>query len=247
MYEKLELSDRGRASFDLGFMFGLNSNAIPATGWTLLHLLQPSNADLLQHVRREVDRARQPDGTIDISTLMGSMYLNSCFHETMRCYVDVLVTRTLTEDLILEQYHMRKGDIIIAPSYIGHHDAYWNESGVPLEDVWYGERFLKQDEKTGEVSFSTAGTNGKFFPFGGGTYVCPGRTFAKQEVFGGVAAFLAAYDVTFDQYAAVGKAGDIVKKGRDSSLFPTVKEQFSGAGVVIPEGDLVVRLKRRST
>ena len=243
MYENLDLSIRGRAAFDLAFMFGLNSNAIPAAGWTLCHLLQPSNADLLKHVQQEVNKARQSDGTINVSVLMGSTYLNSCFHETMRCYVDVLVTRTLTEDLILDEYLMRKGDIIIAPSYIGHHDSFWNKGDV-LEDQWFGERFLNHNEKTGEVTFSTAGTNGRFFPFGGGTYVCPGRVFAKQEVFGAVAAFLAAYDVKFEQYVGVGKAGEVTKKGTDPKLFPPVKQQYSGAGVVIPEGDILVKLAR---
>lgn len=107
------------------------------------------------------------------------------------------------------------------------------------------ERFLKHDEKTGEITFSTVGTNGRFFPFGGGTYVCPGRVFAKQEVFGAVAAFLATYDVQFKEYVEFDRAGHIIAKGTDSKLFPPVKQQYSGAGVVIPGGDVLVKLKRR--
>ncbi|RMZ90601.1 hypothetical protein DV736_g2165, partial [Chaetothyriales sp. CBS 134916] len=268
MYQKLGLSERGCASFDLGFMFGLNSNAIPATGWTLCHLLQPRNAELLAHVRSEVERARNPtDGSINMASLMGDCtYLNSCLHETMRCYVDVLITRTLTEDFTLGQYLMRKEDIIIAPSYVSHHDpVFWSQAPVCSssssrpENVWYGERFLKHDAATGKVSFSTAGTAGRFFPFGGGTYLCPGRMFAKQEVFGAIASFLSLFDVEFVEYASAsasastGKAGDandnmvatMRRKGTDERMFPTVKQQFTGAGTVCPDGDVLVRIRRR--
>ena len=244
MYGFLELSDRARASFDLGFMFGLNSNAIPASGWMLLHLLHPSNSELLKIVQKEVDRARRSDGTIDVPTLMSSTYMNSCFHETLRVYVDVLVTRTLTEDLVLDQYRMRKGDLIIAPSYVGGHDRWWSQGNVPPEDVWFGERFLKHDEKTGEVTFSTNGINGHYFPFGGGTYICPGRVFAKQEVFGAVATFLSVYEAQAGECVGVTRRGKITKN-KTNSDFPGVQEGFSGAGVVVPGGDIMVKLKKR--
>ena len=161
-------------------------------------------------------------------------------------YTDVLVTRTLDEDLRLNQFHMRKGGIIVAPSYLGHHDAAtWTHNGLPSEQLWYGERFLREDEKTGKVTFSTAGTNGRFFPFGGGAYVCPGRVFAKQEVFGAIAAFLLAYEVKFLEYLRFDKAGKPIHKGVKPDGFPVVKKQFSGSGVVISEGDMLVRLRRR--
>jgi cytochrome P450 len=224
----------------------LSSNAIPATGWMLSHLLTPSNSELLVAVRREIEDTRQADGSVDISGLIGLPYLNSVFNETLRLYVDVLVTRTLDEDLILDQYRMSKGDIVIAPSYLGHRDAQtWNEDGAPPEDVWYGERFLKHDEKTEKAVFTTAGTNGKFFPFGGGTNICPGRVFAKQEVFGAVAAFLLAFDIQFVEYLGFDKGRKVIRRGTDPDGFPVVKKQFAGSGVVVSEGDLLVRLKRR--
>ena len=224
----------------------LNSNAIPATGWTLSHLLSPSNSTLLVEIQREVESARRPDGTIDISTLIGLPYLNSAFNETLRMYTDVLVTRTLDEDLTLNQYHMKKGGIIIAPSFLGHHDTeMWAQGNMPPDHIWFGERFIKQDEKTGKAVFSTARTNGKFFPFGGGPYVCPGRVFAKQEVFGAIAAFLLEYEVQFVEYLRLGKHGNRISKGVHPNGFPVVKKQFCGSGIVISEGDMLVKLKRR--
>ncbi len=225
----------------------LNSNAIPTVGWTLSHLISPSNAHLLAEVQREVESARDADGNVDINTLIGMPYLNSTFNETLRMYVDVLVTRILEEDLTLNQYHMKEGGIIIAPSYLGHHDIdAWTQDNMPSERVWYGERFLREDEKSGKVTFTTAGTNGRFFPFGGGSYVCPGRVFAKQEIFGAIAAFLLAYEVHFVEYLRHDNAGKLIRKGRHPGGFPVLKKQFCGSGVVISEGDMLVKLRRRN-
>ena len=161
-------------------------------------------------------------------------------------YVDVLVTRTLDEDVTMDQYHMKKGGVIVAPSFLGHHNTNtWVQDNMPPEQTWYGERFLKQDEKTGKTVFSTAGTNGRFFPWGGGQYICPGRVFAKQEVFGAVAAFLLAYEVHFIEYLRFDKSGHAIRKGTHADGFPVVKKQFCGSGVVVSEGDMLIKLKRR--
>ena len=42
--------------------------------------------------------------------------------------------------------------------------------------------------------FSTKGFSGIFIPYGGGSRLCPGRHFAKQEILLGLAYFLTAYD-----------------------------------------------------
>ena len=197
-------------------------------------------------VQREVESARRPDGTIDINTLVGLPFLNSVFHETLRMYVDTLVTRTLTADLTLNQYHMSKGDIIIAPSWLGHHHKEaWTDENMPPESVWYGERFLRSGEKTGERVFTTAGLTGRFFPFGGGPWVCPGRVFAKQEILGAVAAFLLTFEVEFVEYVRFNRAGPPVRKGTQPAAFPGIQKQFSGNTAMIAEGDMMVKLKRR--
>lgn len=225
----------------------LNSNAIPATGWTLAHLMKPSNKELTRHIRKEVDSAKKADGSIDVNALVGMPYLNSAFHETLRMYVDVLVTRTLDEDFTLDDYHMKKGGIIIAPSYLAHHDVgpAWEQNNMPSETKWFGERFLVQDEKTGKVTFTTTGTNGRFFPFGGGAYICPGRVFAKQEVFGALAAFLLAFDTEFIEYLKPGP-DRLIPQGKHEDGFPVVMKQFCGAGVVVQAGDTLLRLRRRN-
>jgi cytochrome P450 len=221
----------------------LNSNANPATSWTLAELLKPSNSDLMKRVRAEIDSAKRRDGTIDINALLVLPTLNSAYHETLRLYSDTLVTRTLDENLTLDQYHMEKGSMIISSTWLAHLEASSWENQPPAT-TWYGERFLTFDEKTGKPTFSTTGLNGKFFPFGGGFYICPGRVFARQEILGAIATFLLTFETDFVEYLKPGDDG-LVSAGRDEGGFPKVGKQYPGAGVVVQEGDTLVRLRRR--
>src|SRR5579871_4557820 len=92
---------------------------------------------------------------------------------------DQLVTRDINSDLALpidegkRQVQFRKGDVVMVPSWLGQYDeGRWNN---PPHDVFYAERFLKHDPDTGKDMFTMAETAGKFFPFGGGKTICPGR------------------------------------------------------------------------
>ena len=185
---------RTRAGMDLGFLFGLSSNAIPAAGWMLLHILDPEGDQLLlSRVMEELERARRDDGTLDIPTLIGLPLLHGVLHEVRRLYVDVPVTRELEEDLTLplddgkRQVLLKKNAVVMAPSWLGHRDeALWVD---PPCHQFCAERFLKTDPETGKSVFSTGGTNGKFFPFGGGKTMCPGRVFweagdSRERCFG---------------------------------------------------------------
>jgi len=177
---------------------------------------------------------------IDIPTLLSLPLLNSAFYETLRLYVDVLITRELKTNLTLDRHLLQKNDLVMAPSYLGHHDqTFWREPGV---HVWYAERFLKHDSSTGKDVFSTSWAAGKFFPFGGGPHICPGRVFAKQEVLAAVATFLLTCELEVVEF--VGEDGQ--GKGRGGAGFPKVKRQYAGNGVVSMSGDVRVRVRRKS-
>lgn len=155
---------------DLGFIFGLSSNAIPCTGWILLHLLDPNgDPKILSRIIEELNTAVKEDGTLNMPVLLGLPLLQSVFNEILRLYVDVLVTRQVHDDLVLplddghRQVLFRKNSVIMAPSWLGHRDeSLWMD---PPADVFYAERFLKTDPDTGKEVFSISGTNGKLFPF----------------------------------------------------------------------------------
>ncbi len=241
-HEMKGLNLRTRASMDLGLIFGLSSNAIPATGWMLLHLLDPAgDKTLLGRVRKELETAQREDGTLDVATLISLPLLQSIMQETVRLYTDVLVSRELKEDLIVpiddegRQVLLAKDSLIMAPSWLGQRDdTFWGE---PASEEFFAERFLKQDPKTGEDFFTTAGTAGKLFPFGGGKPICPGRVFAKQEILASVAMLLLTFDFEFVDY--------VDDRGNSRKTFPGLRQSFGGSGVTAMEGDMKVRIKRR--
>lgn len=219
------MSPRGRAGMELGFVFGLNSNAIPITGWLLMHILDPANPGLLARVRAEVERAaaRGADGRVelDVPRLSALPLLQSAVHETLRLYTDVLITRELFEDVRLpldgdddggkdglqsrRWLALEKGSRTLAPSLMNHWDPY--NFPDPPAHVFCAERFLvpapDQDGSGGgdnnkggaEYVFSTAADGGKMWPWGGGKTMCPGRLFAKQEVLAAVALVLLSFDM----------------------------------------------------
>ncbi|KAF2397932.1 cytochrome P450 [Trichodelitschia bisporula] len=238
--DKVGFSTHARAALDMGFMFGLASNSIPATGWLIMHILDPNgDPTLLGRLLKEVRSVERPDGTLDIAGLCALPLLQSMFHEMLRLYTDVLVTRDVHETLELptgdgRYLRLEKNSLVIMPSWPGHRDSdYWNE---PPCETFYAERFLTTDE-SGKDVFSATGSAGKFFPFGGGRNICPGRLFAKQEVLAGVAMLLLAFD-----FEALGFIGE---NGEPRETFPSLRKQFAGSGIVNMEGDVKVRMRRR--
>ena len=243
-YERRGLNMRSRAGMDLGFLFGLSSNAIPATGWVLMHLLDPNgDKTVLPRILKELETVRSEDGSLDIPTLCSLPLLQSVFHEVLRLYADVLVTRELHEDLVLpldgrgRKVFLGKNSLVVAPSWLGHRDdASWTS---PPSTVFFAERFIKVDTVTGKESFTTGGTNGKLFPFGGGRTICPGRVFAKQEVMASVALIL----LTFE-FEVLGFTDE---NGTNRATFPSLRKAYNGTGVMSMDGDITVRMKRRVT
>ena len=247
MYEKQGVSNRARAGFDCGFLFGLTSNAIPAACWMLCHLLSPENKQVCRMIRDELNTVKMAGGSLDLTALFGLPVLNSAFHETLRLYTDVLVSRVLHSDLDIGNCSLKSGELVIAPSWLAHRDATaWSEEDGKPCDMWYGERSLKQDEKSGKPVFSTANTAGTFFPFGGGAQICPGRVFAKQEVFAAVAAFLLEFDVDFIRFLP-GTKGSSAREDGHSTRFPKIARQFIGNTVMAIDGDLLIKLRTKKS
>ncbi|KAK7931141.1 hypothetical protein PG985_001853 [Apiospora marii] len=283
-FQRLGLSPRGRASMELGLMFALNSNAVPATGWMLMHILDPRKPDvlprILQEIQEAVDVAAESGGELDfdLPTLISQPLLQSMFQEVLRFYVDVLVTRGVHQDMRLPTEDsqttllIKKGTIAMAPSYVNHYDptAY---RGAPV-DEFDAERFLvpageatstattnhnqnlyssdnhseasSDDEKSSSTTntnrkvsqkpyvFSPGAAGAKMIPFGGGRTMCPGRVFAKREVFSALALVLLNFDIA-------------PLAGPRSYKVPGHVSSYSGSGIIGHGGDIKVHIKRRTT
>lgn len=242
LYESLGLSDRSTAGMHLGFLLGLNGNSITTAGWMMLHILNPHDGEaLLRRVFNEVQSAQRKDGSLDVSILTSLPLLQSIYFEVLRLYTDALVARQLSSDLSVpidnqgKQVLLKKDAILMMPNWVLHHDKEnWAE---PPPDRFYAERYLTIDPVTGKETFSTLGTAGRLFPFGGGKQICPGRVFAKQEILASVASILLCLDIEV--------VGFIDKKERGTNMFPGLRSEYPGKGVMVMGGDMKVRIKKR--
>jgi len=68
--------------------------------------------------------------------------------------------------------------------------------------------------------------------------MCPGRVFAKQEVFSAVAMVLLNFE--FDVL------GFVDDKGKSTPKFPGLRSSYQGSGVMVASGDLSVKIRKRS-
>lgn len=240
-YAQQQMSLRGQASADLVFFGGILSNAIPAIGWMLMHILSPTNPpELRSWVMDEITSAQRDDGSIDVPVLSKLPLLNSMFHEVLRVYIDLLIVRQVDADATIGSHIVHKNEMIMAPSWLSHRDP----EHFAKPDAFDPARFLINDPETGKMKFSTVGLTGKFFPFGGGHYMCPGRTFAKQEVLGAVAVLLSNFHIDFVEFVKPAGEG-YTSAGKSADGFPKLKDGYSGNVMVGLKGDMKVKIKKR--
>lgn len=178
MFNRLKMSNHGQAVLHLGFMFGLFSNANPLTGWMIFHILNPkAEPTLLGRVMGEIRASTKKDGSLDVGILAGQPLLQSIFNETQRVYVDVLVTRTMLDNVVVpidqdgRQLLLRKNELVMVPSWLAHRD----DTAWEAPSEFNPNRFLRWDENSKQDVFTMTNTQGKLFPFGGGRNICPGR------------------------------------------------------------------------
>ena len=254
-YQRQGISLDGRAGFDMGELFGISSNSIMCAGWILFHILASKNKpspNLYEHLMEEVKKCRKEDGSVNVPLLMTQPIMLSTLHEVLRIYSDTLITRVIGTPMNLPLSHKKVSSatdaanlkldpgILLAPSWPSHNNPeVWETNGSPSAATFHAYRFLRpsSDSKTDEPVFSTEPYAGSFIPFGGGRTMCPGRTFAKQEILASVAVILLDYDINL-----VGYLDD---KGQNTKSFPGLRDTYPGSGIMTAKGDMKVELKKR--
>lgn len=238
LFDAAGISMKAKASQEVGLLFGVTSNTIPATGWMLFHVLS-SPKDLLPRVLSEILTAQNAEGALDIPKLVSLPLFLSVYTEVLRMYVAVNVTREVHGDFVIDGHFLKKGNTIMAPSWLGHRDSsVWNSlhPDHPPVNEFFAERFLRQEGD--KLICSTAGLSGKYFPYGGGAHICPGRIFAKQEILAAVAIVLLNFEFEFINWV------NPLSKDKEER-FPGAKKGYIGNGVVAADRDMRVRVKRR--
>ncbi|KAK4184517.1 cytochrome P450 [Podospora australis] len=234
-YQQQGLTLRSQAGKEMIFLAGILSNAIPTIGWLLTHLFSPTSPpDLLPKITEEVKRCQDPaSGALDIAALTRLPLLNSTANEVLRLYMDLLIIRQVDSDAVLDNIPVRRGEQTMASSWMAHR----HPDNFPHPDRFQPERFLRKDAEKGTVSCSISGLGGKYFPFGGGHHMCPGRNFARQEIVGTVAVILLNFDVEFVSF--------VDANGTPCAEFPKMIDALPGNQVMGLKGDTRVRITKK--
>lgn len=273
-YREKELLPQTKASLDLGFLFGLSSNAIPAAGWILTHIVDsrkghPEHNTLYDHVLEEVKEAQNPDGTLNIPTLVNQPIFLSVTHEVLRLYIDTLVSRQIDNDMTLpysrakkpdktssgttpntgeteqaiHSLSIQKGTIMMIPTYFAHTDpTAWQSSDFPhhpVPEVFYPYRFLTSVPGKGGEKPTFTTKHADGMFFPFGG----GKTICPGRVFARqeMMAAVAMMLLTFD-FEVVEYVDD---KGKETKSFPGLRDTYPGSVVMNPSGDMKVRIRRR--
>jgi cytochrome P450 len=191
----------------------------------------------------------------NIKNLVQLPLLQSLFSETLRVYVSVMIVRTTRQGCKLGDWAVQKDQKVMLCNYAQHMDKnIWNTDGSSphaLENFW-GRRFLSGSETEEKPILSSAGaqTNlpkaqttpnvsrfageglgAKFFPFGMGERVCPGRHFAKIQ--------------TLLTYALISESFEIELLVEDGWK-PTVDWDHFGYGTMPPAMTTPFRIRRKA-
>lgn len=216
------------------------------TSWIIIEILR--RPEIHKRIKEEISTVMNRDvvlsqdstngassrSAVDIQALKRLPLLNSIYLECLRLRSSVFVVRKLRNTVDLDGYSLQAGNLILAPSYLAHKDpTVWSTPEHPPEELW-PERFMRQEGGGGKAAGAATLHAGKFFPYGGGSAMCPGRNYAKQEILVAVALFFGCFEVEPLHF--------VDERGRYSERGPEVGREARGVARV--DRDLRVRIRR---
>jgi cytochrome P450 len=228
-----------------------NANSIPIIGWCLIELIK--DPALFAAVREEVDTAFDIDSTsgfrrVDLKKLADLPLLQSIYSEALRVHVSIAITREVIEDVILDEYILKKGYLVQAPGMIAHLDQpTWGVEGHPASEFWAERHITYVDEvdssgnsrRVKKFSLANKAGGGSLVAFGGGVSICPGRHFAKQEIMSVVAMLVVNLDMELKEWMQMD--------GTKSDRVPLDDQRYCGTAAMPPDRDARIRWRRRES
>jgi len=204
VYKSRGWTSEQRAVGELSILWGQNANTHPITFWLLLFIY--STPGLSKVLREELDpyisiaEVTNNDSSPPVTkiTAMNHVALarncprfKACLVETYRMANEATAIRHLEKDTTVpdgeHNHHLKAGTFVSVPNSIDQ----WNPSVYPDPDKFVPDRFLEVDKETGRL----AARYGKLKPWGLGSTMCKGRTFAEREILSVAAAVLCLWDV----------------------------------------------------
>jgi hypothetical protein len=247
-------------------LWATHGNVVPGTAWLLMEILQRPGLkdDILAELNTALTSSSLPQ--FDMPKLLALPLLNAVWEETLRLRVAAAVYREAEEDMYISNTLIPKGSQILSPS-VGHHnpDLWAPFSPSASDDLpqyaindypatpspprgpadfdptrFLAARRIKADKNASKHERERAAAAlapYNFSPWGGGTHMCSGRYFAKQEALFGVAATLVGFDI--DVLCWVNSDGS-----RSERPAGPVQAKY-GFGIMAPDRDLQVRMTRK--
>ena len=183
-----------------GFLWAAVANTAPMSCWSVVDLLLHPEA--LEAVKKELEEHIPPSSTASIydREVLGRLkILDSCIHESIRRISNGISTRqamtnTTVQCLDKTRIGLRKGDMLIYPTFLKHFDP---ELFGPNPYEYQYDRFVKRSNQSKTPSVML---------FGCGTHACPGRYWAINEIKILVAMIIQHMDIQFVNMTEEDKA-----------------------------------------
>jgi hypothetical protein len=219
--------ERGVA--DLTNLWAQNANTQPLLFWFLTYVY--STDGVVERLREEIAPYVQLSKTtpceiigFDIAGLSKNcQLLKSCIFETYRLVNEPTSIRYVTRPVAIEdggaKHDLKPGTFLSAPHSLINHDP----SIFPNAEKFIPERFLEPDPEAGKP----VARYGRLKPWGSGTAICKGRTFAEKEIISVGAAIISLWDI---------------KPASERWELPKI---LPGTGVKKPVSDIRVLITRR--
>ncbi|XP_006899296.1 PREDICTED: cholesterol 7-alpha-monooxygenase-like [Elephantulus edwardii] len=183
--------DMEKAKTHLVLLWASQANTIPATFWSLFHLIRSPEAmkAAAEEVNKTLENAGQKiqfEGNpicLNQTQLNGMPILDSIIKESLRLSSASLNIRAAKEDFALhiedKSFNIRKDDFIAFYPQLMHLDP----EIYPDPLTFKYDRYLDENGKA-KTTFYSNGLKLKYYymPFGSGATICPGRLFAVHEI-----------------------------------------------------------------
>lgn len=209
VYRKHNFSIRARAATEHSLLWAANANSNTLIFWMLNRIF--ADKELLAKLREEIApylEVVQPKQeltvpemphfkTFDVDALCTKCpLLKSCYVECLRLDAAPWSFKVVNEDFVLQSrerdtqgWLLRKGEYVHAAHDLHSTDpAYFSDP-----NVWKADRHIKYSGE-GEEKRGTADL-GSIRPYGGGSSMCKGRTFALKESMAFTAAIIALWEI----------------------------------------------------
>ena len=176
--QRYNLCDEDAAHFDLNICLGLLINTVPASCWTLYYvysqptLLEEVRAAISSHIRLSPQSLTRHVNIAEVAAECPLVV--SIVHETLRVQsIGTSGRKVLKDTLIDGQYLLKQGSTVLMPSAELHTtSSVWGSSSTAFD----ARRFCPNQKLEAKKPTS------EYRAFGGGSFLCPGRFLAVNEI-----------------------------------------------------------------